>query len=52
MESKYKRTSQEGSVAMPWTQSIGLLEVGSMLLHMQTDLQIQMAQGENELIMP
>ena len=40
MESKYKKTFQEGSVAMPWVQSTGLLEVGSMLWHVQTDSQI------------
>lgn len=37
VERKYKRTPQEGSVAMPLAPSMGLAEVGSMLPHKQTD---------------
>lgn len=40
MERKCKRTSQEGSIAMSWMKSVGLLEVGSVSLHVQTDSQI------------
>lgn len=40
MDSKYKRTTQKVSVAVPWIYSVGLLEMGSMLLHIQANSQM------------